>query len=566
MSAAPSTGPTAWERIRAAARPERWDLVIVGLLVVAALALRLHLAWAETPGLLHAIGSDHDDWEGVFLGARHSWPPAWDFEWQRRYPLLPVLACALARATGSPMALSAQWISMGLGALVPAFTYAIGVRTVGRAAALGAAGWMVFQDGLTTYHVLTTAYSIIPTLYLALVLGLVMSSEGRWVGRALVALGAMLMSLVILQGIVLVLVTLAAALLAFAVAGWRQGGMLRRLWAALWPTLLGLGASLVVLARFERETETPILGALRLIVAEVNLTLLHNQHFGPPTGHKVFRLVNGTPRLEHLLATVWEQVWLPAWLLLLLVLAGVVLMLTRRDGQGRPGRLLMVALLGGSLYGFVANSEDFHVYQWFPGLILVACAGLTGWTRFLPWALPRRVLALALALGLVALQWFVLPRHRSLEAGWRYVRIGHFVQGTQAWATLAAHAVGPVSSSGTLLVDDPDIWAHRGLLLGKASIAELYRLPDRSADVAQLEEPLVLVSPRSQVEGRLAGRWDYSELLRFSAPRSYRLYLVRPEAPRAPDTPPESHGLPSASTATGSGKGPTEHELVEPGG
>ena len=118
MSADPVVGPSVSERIRAAFEPERWDLVIVGLLVIAAFLLRLQLAWTETPGLLHAIGSDHDDWEGVFLGAQHSWPPAWDVEWQRRYPLLPVLACAFARATGGSMAMAAQWICMGLGALV----------------------------------------------------------------------------------------------------------------------------------------------------------------------------------------------------------------------------------------------------------------------------------------------------------------------------------------------------------------------------------------------------------------------------------------------------------------
>jgi hypothetical protein len=531
MTPAPPQRPALLARARAALAPERLDLVIVGVLLVAALLVRCHIAWQHTPGLLHAIGPDHDDWEGVFLGARHSWPPTWDFEWQRRYPLLPVLAVALGRGAGLPTALAAQWVCMLVSSLVAPFTYAIGLRTVGRSAALAAAGWMVFHDGLTTYGVLTTAYGVIPTAYLALVLGLAMGPEGRWAGRALAAVGALLLSAVILQGAMLVLLTLAAALLAFGLATWRQPGWLRGLWGALWPGLLGVLASLPLLARSgERAAETPLGGAFRLMVAEVHLTLLHSEHFGPPTGHKVHRLLNGTPRLEHIASTIWEQLWLPAWLLLPLVGLGAWLMLRSRAPGGRGGRLLLLALLAGPLYGFVANSEDFHVFQWFPGLALVICAGLLGWTRWLPWLLPRRVLALGIAAGFLALQGLVLPDLRDVDAGRLHGRVRHFVGATQAWELLADQAVGPISGGGTLLVDDADVWAHRGLLMGRASLAEMTRVPDGVADVASLPAPIVLITPHppERAPGRLAGSWELTPLQRFRKPKPYWLYLLRP--------------------------------------
>jgi len=467
----------------------------------------------------------------VFLGARHTWPPAWDPEWARRYPLLPVLAVALARGTDIAMAQAAQWTSMLVGSLVPAATYALGQRSVGRTAALAAACWMVFQDGLTTYHVFTSAYSLIPSLYLLLLLGLVMGREGGWVGRALAVLGAALLSLVILQGVVLVAVTTGAALLAFAPRCWRRPWRLLR---DLWPPALGALLAQGVLLRFGLREETPLLGALRLILAEVNLTLMHNESFGPPTGHKVHRLLNGTPRLQHMLATVWEQLYLPAWLVLLGALLGIIWLLRRRDPASARGRGLLLLLLVGPLYGFVANSEDFHVYQWFPTLALVLCAGLCGWTDWLPlgrWRSPLRVL---LAAGLLVFLFFQAPRLRDAQDGTLYSRVVIFAVGTAQWADLCDSLVAPVSARGSLVVDDPDVWAHRGLLLGRATLSDLHHHADGAGALPELPTPVLMVSnqPPSEVSRRLAGRWHYAPLLSWEAPKRLWLYRLEPAPTR----------------------------------
>jgi hypothetical protein len=519
-SPSPSSPPTGL-------RP-RLDLLLFGVVVVGALLLRVWLMRQHAPAPLHALGPDFDDWEGVFQGALHSWPPAWDDEWNRRYPLLPVLAVAFARGTGVPVAMAAQWINLLGGALLVGCTYALGLRTVGRPAALLAACWVALQDGLCTFQLTSSAYGLVPVIYGALLLGFVLAGRDRWIGRGLVLASSALLSLLVLQGLVHVAVTTGVALLAFAPGAWRAGRALRRLLGLLLPALLGAGLAVLTMGRFAQGGESPLRGALRLIWINVHLTLLHSDSYGPPTGHKVHRLLSGVPRHEHFLATVREQLELPAVVLAVLLALGLLVILRRRARLGACALLLL--LIGGSLYGLVANAEDFHSAQWLPALALVVSVGLLGWVDWLPWARARVPLRLLLGAGLLG-TIVLRPLPPPPGSFPRYGRLPMHADMSAEWAEVAAASRGPVSASGTLLIDDADAWAHRGFLLGRAPLAWIGHMGDGRPAVEALDRPLLLLTARSPrgLDGRLPGAWRYRPLQHFElAPRPLWLVAALP--------------------------------------
>jgi hypothetical protein len=355
-----------------------------------------------------------------------------------------------------------------------------------------------------------------------------------------VVVSAALLTLAILQGALHALVLMVLAAMAYGVRDRRQPGRWLRLLGGLWPALLGVGLGIAALARFAVGGESPLWGALRSILIDLNATLLQRGHLGPPTGHKVHRLLAGTPRSEHFLATVQEQLGLPAVVLGLLLLAGVWTLVKAPSARPRAAGWLLLLLSGLCLYGLVANTEDFHSAQWFPPMALVASAGLLGWTRVLPGRMLRAGIPVCLTVGLwAALLW--LPSLHPQPRDQLYGRLSLHAGMSRQWAALSDQAVGPVSAGGTLLVDDADVWAHRGFLLGRASLADLHRFHDGVGGVQHLEQPLVLLSGRgpSAVKQRLAGTWEYRPIDSFVDPRPLWLYLVVPHqiASSTPSTP-----------------------------
>ena len=369
------TGPEARARL---------DLVLLGLLLCWSLWLRLAIATTLAPDPAFAFGPDGDDWAGVLLGASQGWPMGWDDEWSYKYPLLPLLALVAGRITDVPLPCAALWVCLLAGSLVAPLTYLLGRPLVGRPAALAAAGWMVVQDGLASHASLTTAYALVPPLYLLLLLGFSLSLRDRGrAGAACTLAASALLTVTVLHGLVLTLLTFAAAALLPGLALLRRPRRWRPLLRLTWPTAVGLALGRLALLAHPVGRETPGRGALIHLVEEVAQTLFHDPGHAMPTGHQVHRLVAGTSRWEHLLRSQWELFNLPLAAVVILATAGTaaLVLLARRQPDTAAARALPIVLLVGVVYGFVANSEDFHVFHWTPVLALVVAAGLAAWAE-----------------------------------------------------------------------------------------------------------------------------------------------------------------------------------------
>jgi hypothetical protein len=501
----------------------RLDLVLLGLLLCWSLWLRIAIATQLAPDPAFAFGPDGDDWAGVFLGASRGWPMGWDAEWSYKYPLLPLLALVVGRAADVPLPCAALWACLLTGALVAPLTYLLGRPLMGRPAALAAAGWMVVQDGLASHASLTTAYALVPALYLLLLLGLSLSLRDRGrLGGACALVAAALLTVTVLHGLVLAGLTLACALLVL--------GLTKRRWRPLpalaWPTVAGLVLGRLALLAHPVGQETPGRGALVHLWEEVAQTLFHDPGHAMPTGHQVHRLVAGASRWDHLLRSQWELFNLPLVAVTVLAVAGVVaLVLLARRGQAAP-RMLLPVLLGGVIYGFVANSEDFHVFHWYPVLALVIAAGLAGWRELIPG--PRMAATCwAAALALLAWQALLVPRLPDADPRRRYLRVARYYGEYRTMHGTCAAVLGPVSARGTLLVDQPMLWSHRAHLDGAARLVRVAAQAERVDPSAQAR-PVFLVSEGAppEVEGK-----SWAPLLELEGLPGARLWWLDPLEP-----------------------------------
>ncbi len=477
----------------------RADLLLLGLLLCWGLWLRLAVATQLAPEVAFAFGPDGDDWAGVFQGTAQGWPLRWDAEWSYKYPLLPLLGLVAGRVTGVPLPCAALWVCLAAGALVGPLTYLLGRPLVGRPAAFAAAGWMVVQDGLASHASLTTAYALVPPLYLLLLVGFSSSLRGRGrAGGACTIAASALLTVTVLHGAVLTVLSWAAAALV--------QGLVSRRWRPLlglaWPTAAGLALGRIWLLAQPIGRETPGRGALVHLYEEVAQTLFHDPGHAMPTGHQVHRLLAGTSRWEHLLISSWELYNLPLVAVLLLTVAGAVaLVLLARHGHAAP-RVLLLVLLGGVVYGFVANSEDFHVFHWTPPLALVMAAGLASWAELR--ASPRvRVACWLAAMAFLGWQALLVPRVPGADPRGRYRRVAAYYDENLAMRDACAAALGPVSARGTLLVEDPMLWSYRGHLEGAAGLVRVATRAD-PVDPSAQARPVFLVSDRAppEVEGR----------------------------------------------------------------
>ncbi len=508
----------------------RFDLLVLGLLLCWALWLRVVVADALVLEPAFAFGPDGDDWAGVFRGTADGWPLRWEGEWSYKYPLLPLLSLGVAGLAEAPVAFGALWVNLLTGALLAPLTYAFGRPLVGRPAALAAAGWMVVQDGLAAHSVLTTAYALIPTATLLMLLGMSLSLRGRpRSGAVATIIGTAALMTTVLHGGALALVTLGAAALFPTLALIRTPRDWRPLWRLAWPVGAGLALGRLGLFSHEMGDETPGLGALIHLYEEVAQTAFHDPTYGSPTGHQVDRLVAGMSRWEHLQLANWELYNLPIVVVLPLAIAGIVAvaLLMRREPRLAAARALLLVMLPGVVYGFVANSEDFHVFQWTPALALVLCAGVGAWWLLRDSWVARIVCgagALALLLwqshGVPALQAELLPRLR-------YDRVWTYYVENDIMRRICAGAVGPVSVRGTLMVQDPMVWGYRANLHGAHALAGATDLAP-PVDPDTLEPPVYLVGAQPED----AERWRFLLAL-HDQPGSAALFLRLP-----------AHGLP----------------------
>jgi len=517
---------------------ERWarfsrsvDLVLLGLLLAGALWLRITIANHGVPEPAFAFGPDGDDWAGVFLGAAEGWPLRWDDEWSYKYPLLPLLAWGVGRLTDTPLPCAALWICILAGSAVGPLTYLLGRPLVGRPAALAAGGWMVVQDTLASHSALTTAYALMPALYLVLLLGLMDTLRGRWRRGGALALGATcLLTVSMLHGLILALLTGVAA------AGVLALGLLRppRRWWGLLQVSLPCAAGLVLgrlwLLDHRTGIETPWTGAIRHLYEEVMQTFFHDPRYGVPTGHKVDRLVDGVSRWEHLAWAQWELFNLPLVAMGVLVLAGVVaVLLLMRRGEAGP-RLLLLGMLAGVIYGFVANSEDFHVFQWYPALALVVGAGLAAWGELWPrW--PVRLACWVGASALLSWQLLLVPAQPRLDPRVRYQRIHQYYDENIVMRRHCSALVGPVSLRGSLVVDHPHIWGYRALLAGADGLVRQNPQDQRPVPLSTLPRPVYIVTDGEPTQGdaptNAPARWE--PLFNLGRPLDVTLYrLVEP--------------------------------------
>ncbi len=475
------------------------ELLLLGGLALAALVVRLRIAYAFTPGMDMPVGPDVDDWFGVFWGVTHSWPPTWDPEWSRRFPLLALAGLAVSRGLDMPILVSVQQIGILAGATLAPLTYLLGRRVVGRPAAFAAACWMVFQQALAANAVMTTAYSITPPLYLVLLLGLVGSlrASPRRSAAWVAGLGSFLLVLALLQGVMILLVTLAAL---FVIAsprllrGEARLATIRRLFG---PPLLGLVAAIPVLLAFPCRLELSPAHLWGRFAENYHHTWLYEVPVQDRTGYNVERLLAGMSRLEHFSLSVREQLEIPVLLLALSVLVAAVLFLMQRERPGAAPRVLLLSLLAGSAYGWIANSSEFHFFQWHPALALVVASGIVGWTALLPWPRLARALGWVLALAFVVfLQQREPPQGQHGPGGMpRYGDVAGQYDENRSMARMCWAAAGPVSTGGSLLVAVEHAWQYRCYMMGEGEVVDPRALLSDPERVAGLARPMYLLAP-----------------------------------------------------------------------
>ncbi len=506
-------------------------MLILAVLYAVALWLRFRVAAESAPSLGFAIGPDADDWDGVFRGASAGFPVQWDGEWAYKYPLLPLLTLWLSRTAKVSMWSAAQFVCVSAGAATPMLTYLLGRRILPpalAAAALAAGGWVLVQDGLLSHSILTTAYALVPPLYLSYLLALLWHHDRGGLPRAIpVVLASWAFGLTLLHGSVMLLLTAGAGLLSLLLAG---PGPARRQWVGmLWPTFLGLLLTWLVLRVLPGPFETPWGSAWRHIYEEYRQTVFHDSRFGVPTGHQVDRLLAGTSRLVHLALSTWEYFNLPLLVMAPALVGGIVLLL--RHGRGRFGSFLVLLLLPGVIYGFAANSEDFHVFQWFPVLILLCSLGLVGWPILFRKGRGSVVLGQLLGLSLLFYQCWLVPLRQELDPARRYSRVRASYDDAMTMSGIAASVGGPVSRGGTLLVDSPQLWAHRALIPGNGRLLAVSGGPGSESLVF---EPRALTPPvylLTFADAEHLGRFFSSPIqalyvTEFAPPHPWKLYGI----------------------------------------
>lgn len=540
-NAASHPAPTAREPERTQAVLRVLEILLLGALFVAGLQLRIQLAYRYTPGMDLPVGPDVDDWLGVFWGVTHHWPPTWDAEWSRRFPLLALAGLAGARLCHAPILVVVQQIGILAGSTLAPLTYLLGRRIVGRPAALAAACWMVFQDGLTSQSVATTAYSLSPPLYLLLLLGLVgLLEEPTRRGAAVIAgVATFLLVTALLQGVMILGVTLVALGLVVLPSLWRRPDRLRQAGRLLAPPALGLAGAVPVLLAFPCRIEISPAQLWGRFAENYHHTWLYEVPVAVRTGYRVERLLAGTSRLEHFRLTVSEQLGLPLSLLLAAVGVMLAVSVARRHRPGAAGRALLAVLLAGPAYGWVANSSDFHFFHWFPTLALAITAGLVGWTRFLPGRVLPRALRWALAVVFVGVLLRPPPPQQPGPAQHRYSYLRGQYEENAKMARMCQAAAGVVSTRGTLIVAVEHAWQYRVYMLGGGELVDLRELLPRQERISALPRPVYLLAPLADAETtvgqihlagtpRLLQRFDRAHLPSFV--QEAGLYLVQERA------------------------------------